>query len=76
MNKLPHRRSKGDKPFAFAESCPNGVIVTMLRLQLPFFTPETNQGVFYVEKEAMLEWLDKYDSPDQIAIKSMPPGFV
>ena len=48
----------------------------MLRLQLPFFTPETNQGVFYVEKEAMLEWLDKYDSPDQIAIKSMPPGFV
>jgi hypothetical protein len=39
---------------------------------LPLHTPEYNPGRFLISMPDMLQWLDRFDSPEQISVKERP----
>jgi hypothetical protein len=39
-----------------------------LNHSLPFLTPKKNPGMFLIRKPDMLQWLDRFDAPDQISL--------
>jgi hypothetical protein len=52
----------------------NKMLAEGLEYHLPFHTPEGNPGMFHVHKDDMLQWLERFDTPEQIGIKPHPFG--